>query len=87
MLKHAGVDFKWTQVSTIEQGQTNEDFRALSPNNYVPVLKAGESIALLSGFELYSWVLKQEEKVGELLDKADQDQRIKAMQRYFFKEM
>ena len=42
---------------------------------------------MLSGFELYAWVLKQEEKVGEFLDKADQDQRIKAMQRYFFKEM
>ena len=42
---------------------------------------------MLSGFELYAWVLKQDEKLGELLVKEDQDHRIKAMQRYFFKEM
>ena len=87
MLKHAGVEFQWTDVNTIEPEQASDQFKAVSPNNYVPVLKSGDSIVLLSGNELYAWVLKQEKKVGELLDRADQEQRIKAMQRYFFKEM
>ena len=64
MLKHSGVDFEWLNIDTLGSESADQEFKTYSPNGHVPVLVSDDSVAILSGFQLYDWVLKQEELAG-----------------------
>jgi len=73
ILKHADVDFDWTHINMFDQTTIDESFREISPNGYLPVIVAKDSVALLQGLELYDWVLKQEATLESAMTSTDQD--------------
>ena len=87
MLKHSGVDFDWTLVDTLKGENLAEEYQHICPTGHIPVLSKDGQLVHSQGALLFEWVMKKETSVGAKLNHDDQEVSLRAMHRYFFKDL
>ena len=87
MLKYADVEFEWTHVDTLKGENFKEPYADICPTGHIPVLSKSGQLVHSQGNLLFEWVMKKEPTVGEALDPQAQEVQLRAMHRYFFKDL
>jgi len=65
------------------------DFLELSPTGHIPLIEKNGTKVLSQGSLLFEWIIGAEQKAGEIFKRHedDDDSQMKAMVRYFFKDL
>ena len=83
----AEIEYTLEMIDTLNNDHSKDTYLALNPTGAIPMLTVGNNNVISQGQVLFDWIIQTSDKAKGHFHHDDQENKIKAIQRYFFREM